>query len=519
MIGTILIAIVLIVCGVFALAILSRRQERAITKIASTALPKGIDSTALDRHWSDIGKDHHSNYTALALVQSNMDAFALRVSSARAAGRSLDLMYYMWNADLTGQLMMREILAAADRGVRVRLLLDDLGVTMSDRIFHAIDSHPQIELRLFNPTKARENIFRRGIELVLRFRSVNRRMHNKAWIADGRALIIGGRNIGDAYFDAAEAANFRDFDVLAHGKSVSDAEDIFDDYWNSAVAIPVRSLLARRPSKLARLRRKLDRLATSEAARPYLQKVESLHHHGGFLMSDRLEWVASASVLADPPEKAAGKRRSGHNYLMENLLPIMEGAKVRLKITSPYFIPGQKGVETLSRLSADGVSVSVLTNSLAATDVAAVHAGYARYRRPLLLNGIKIHELRALADQHNALSLRGSGQASLHTKAFTCDGETGFVGSLNFDPRSMSLNTEMGVLFTSETLAVQMDEIFTQETSREMSFELALSPKKRLIWNGLVKGRPRFYGKEPYASLSRRCISLILGILPLESQL
>lgn len=519
MTGIIIAAIIIVLMVVAALVLFSRHQERAITKIASTALPTAPDATPLDRHWADISRDRGDEDTALVLVQSNMDAFALRVASARAAGRSLDLMYYMWNADLTGRLMMREVLAAADRGVRVRLLLDDLGVTMSDRIFHAIDSHPNIELRLFNPTKARENMFRRGIEVLLRFRSVNRRMHNKAWIADGRALIVGGRNIGDAYFGAAEIANFRDFDVLANGKAVADAEEIFDDYWNSAVAIPVRSLLARRPGKLTRLRRKLDILAAREAARPYLAKVDSLHHDGQFLMSDELHWVETATVLADPPEKAAGKRRSGHNYLMENLLPVLEEAKQKLKITSPYFIPGQKGVEIFSRLSASGVSISVLTNSLAATDVAAVHAGYARYRRPLLMNGVRIHELRSLADQHKTFSLRGSGQASLHTKAFTRDSEIGFIGSLNFDPRSMSLNTEMGVLFNSPEMVAAMDEIFGQETAREMSFELTLNEKKRLRWTGLVRGKPRLYGKEPYASLSRRGIALIMGILPLESQL
>ncbi len=237
--GIIITTLIVVVSVIAALVALSRRQERAITKIASTALPKSDDATPLDRHWADIRKgDDDARLTALALVQSNMGAFAVRVATARAAGRSLDLMYYMWNADLTGRLMMREVLAAADRGVRVRLLLDDLGVTMSDRIFHAIDSHPNIELRLFNPTKARENMFRRGIELVLRFRSVNRRMHNKAWIADGRALIIGGRNIGDAYFGAAEAANFRDFDVLAHGKAVSDAEEILTT--TGTVPLPYR---------------------------------------------------------------------------------------------------------------------------------------------------------------------------------------------------------------------------------------------------------------------------------------
>ena len=515
----VIIAILIVAVIVASLALASRHRDKIIIKIASTALPKDNDATPLDRHWADI-QANHAQPNALSLVQSNLGAFAARVGSARAAGRSLDLMYYMWNADLTGQLVMREVIAAADRGVRVRLLLDDLGVSISDRAFHAIDSHRNIELRLFNPTKARENVFRRGLEMLVRFRSVNRRMHNKAWIADGRVLIVGGRNIGDAYFDAADLANFRDMDIIAHGACVADAEEIFDDYWNSAVAVPVRSLLARRPNKLAKLRRKMDILASSDAARPYLAQVESQHHSGNFLMSDKLHWVGSAQVVADPPEKAAGRRRSGHNFLMETLLPIMAETTRELRITSPYFIPGLKGVETLSRLSVDGISVSVLTNSLAATDVAAVHAGYSRYRRPLLMNGVKLHELRSQADDNNkGFTLRGSGQASLHTKAFTRDEEIGFIGSLNFDPRSMSLNTEMGVLFSSPGLVKAMDEIFAEETTREMSFEITLNARKNLVWTGLVGGQPRHYAREPYASLSRRALAVIMGILPLESQL
>lgn len=515
---TIAICVLLVVMIVAGMALASRHRDKIIIKIASTALPTVDDATPLDRHWTYVSNGRQEP-NALSLVQSNLGAFAARVGSARAAARSLDLMYYMWNADLTGQLMMRELIAAADRGVRVRLLLDDLGVSIPDRAFHAIDSHRNIELRLFNPTKARENVFRRGLEMVLRFRSVNRRMHNKAWIADGRVLIVGGRNIGDAYFDAAELANFRDFDVIAHGDCVGQAEEIFDDYWNSAVAVPVRSLLARRPNKLAKLRRRMDALAAGSAAQPYLAQVESQHHSGDFLNSDKLHWVETVQVVADPPEKAAGKRRHGHNYVMETLLPIMDETTTKLRITSPYFIPGLKGVETLSRLSADGVSVCVLTNSLAATDVAAVHAGYSRYRRPLLINGIKIHELRALADQNSSFSLRGSGQASLHTKAFTRDSEIGFIGSLNFDPRSMSLNTEMGLLFTSPELVEEMDAIFSEEIRQEMSFELTLNQRRNVVWNGVVKGKPQHYASEPYASLSRRIMTVVMGILPLESQL
>lgn len=338
---TVFIIILLMVIGPSLFVVIGKQREKAIPKSPSTALPLAEDATTLDRHWQSI-RNGWNEKNALCLLHSNLDAFAVRVAAARAAGRSLDLMYYMWNADLTGRLMMREVIAAADRGVRVRLLLDDLGVSISDRIFHAIDSHPNIELRLFNPTRARENILHRSIELVLRFRSVNRRMHNKAWIADGRAVIVGGRNIGDAYFDAAERANFHDFDILGFGNIVADATEIFDDYWNSAVSVPVRSLLARRPSKLAKLRRELDALPKSEAAKPYLERVESQYGRDHFLMSDRLHWVEAADILADPPEKAAGKRRKGHNFLMESLLPLMQAASDSLHITSPISFPANR---------------------------------------------------------------------------------------------------------------------------------------------------------------------------------
>ncbi|MFK0382573.1 phospholipase D family protein [Agrobacterium sp. NPDC090273] len=513
----VVIAILSLVLGSSLFVVVSKQLEKTSPKRPSRALPVHENRTPLDRHWQVI-RNGRNERNALCLLQSNLDAFAVRVATARAAGRSLDLMYYMWNADLAGRLMMREIVAAADRGVRVRLLLDDLGVSISDRVFHAIDRHPNIDLRLFNPTRARENALHRGVELLLRFGSVNRRMHNKAWIADGRVAIVGGRNIGDAYFDAAEQANFRDFDILGFGKVVEDASLIFDDYWNSAAAVPVRSLLARRPNKLARLRRDLAALPKSDAAKPYLARVEKQYDNGNFLMSDRLHWVDAADVLADPPEKATGKRRQGHNFLMETLLPLLEAAQQKLHITSPYFIPGKQGVATFSELAKDGVCVNILTNSLGATDVAAVHGGYARYRKPLLAGGVILHELRPRAD-HQPLSLRGSGQASLHTKAFTRDGETGFVGSLNFDPRSMSLNTEMGVLFSSPALVEMMDAVFCEETNSTMSFQLEMTRGNRIVWSCTEKGEPRRYSSEPNAPPARRLIAWVMGLLPLESQL
>lgn len=512
-----LLVFLLLISGLAFAALFSRQRAKIIPKIASRALAVEDYGTRLDQDWQAL-RNSQTAANGLVLLQSNLDAFAARVMTARSAGRSLDLMYYMWNADLTGRLMMREVIAAADRGVRVRLLLDDLGVSMPDRVFHAIDCHPRIELRLFNPTKARENIVHRFFEMLVRFRSVNRRMHNKAWIADGRVSIVGGRNISDAYFDADELSNFRDFDVMSVGETVRDVEAIFDDYWNSAATVPIRALLSRRENRLARLRRSMDALYSSEEARPYLERVRSHDTADDFFTPDRLFWVDHVNVVADPPEKAAGKRRHGHNMLMETLLPILEAAQSSLRITSPYFIPGSKGVDTFSTLASNGVDVAILTNSLAATDVAAVHAGYARYRKPLLAGGVRLFELRAQAEQ-GKFSLRGSGRASLHTKAFTRDDHHGFVGSLNFDPRSVSLNTEMGILFMSHGLVAAMNDVFASEISPEMSYRIEADGKRRLAWVGTVNGTLQTRTREPDAGPGRRIISWLMSWLPLESQL
>jgi cardiolipin synthase C len=489
---------------------------KRIEKIDSHVLKVTAADTELDRYGARLCHQREAT-SGLVLITSNLEAFAARLLAARSAGRSLDLMYYMWNADLTGMLIMREVVAAADRGVRVRILLDDLGVSMSDKIFYAIDCHPNIELRLFNPTKARENILRRGLEMAFRFRSVNRRMHNKAWIADGRIAMVGGRNIGDPYFDAGEDANFRDFDLVMVGQAVAKTERLFDDYWNSSVAVPVRSLLSRRPNTLRKLRRNMDGLDFDQRAQPYLDRVRDQASFKDAVAEDGYIWVDKTDVLADPPEKAGGKMRSGQNMLMGTLLPVITGTAEFIHITSPYFIPGKRGVEALTKLSGRGVKVSVLTNSLAATDVAAVHAGYSRYRPALLKGGVALYELKSIADM-GSFSLRGSKKASLHTKAFARDGKYGFIGSLNLDPRSVSLNTEMGVLFESSHLVAQMDAIFAEETETDLSYPVTLD-KRSVRWLKVIDGKQTIRRGEPDAGFTRRATAWLIGWLPLESQL
>ena len=447
--------------------------------------------------------------TGASLLPDNLGAFAARVASARRASRALDLMYYYWRDDITGNLLMHEVLGAADRGVRVRILLDDINVS-DDRGSLALDRHPNIELRLFNPALARNSTFERMVDLALRAAQVTRRMHNKAWIADGRLAIVGGRNIGDAYFDAARSANFRDLDVALIGTAVTEACE--ERFWNCAMALRVRTI-STLDGDLAALRRKLDDHRERFDSGPYgsainmQDEVASLRQNG-FCWTDRLR------IVADPPEKAAGRR--SRNWLGEILLPVIAGARHSVEIISPYFIPGRTGMRTLIRLVASGVRVTVSTNSLAATDVTAVHGSYAKYRKRLVAAGVHLFELRPEALHGHKRSLFGSRGASLHTKAFTVDDRWGFVGSFNFDPRSYSLNTEMGVLFDHEELAGELSALLERQTSADESYRVRLE-KRRLVWDDGEKGR--IWRQEPEAGIGRRLAAWLIAWLPLESQL
>jgi cardiolipin synthase C len=455
--------------------------------------------------------------SGLTLLSDNLDAFAARALTASAAARSLDLMYYYWLDDLTGRLLANELIEAADRGVRVRLLLDDINATGKDSIYLPLDAHPGISVRLFNPSRAREGGLRRGLEMVLRAFSMTRRMHNKAWIADGRLAIIGGRNIGDEYFDAAETSNFRDLDMLMMGPVVRQTEVIFDSFWNSNVSMPIGALVTARQNGLNTLKAGLSRLPGTGEAAPYLDRA--LERISVLSMLDAglpTYWTSEARVISDPPEKALSKNPD--NWMMTTLMPVIASADRSVEITSPYFVPGVEGTRGLTEMVANGVNVAVLTNSLAATDVAAVHGGYAPYRPQLLAGGVRLYELQPHA-RPSDMSLFGSGAASLHTKAFTVDSETGFVGSFNFDPRSVSLNTEMGVLFVDKELVRQMRQVFAEETGPAMSYRVYLDAGGNLRWEGERDGRMQVYHREPEAGLTRRITATIVSWLPVESQL
>ncbi|HMN92634.1 MAG TPA: phospholipase D family protein [Hydrogenophaga sp.] len=481
----------------------------------SSALFAQADATALDRLLAGPLLARPGDSGA-ALVTDNLQAFALRAITAREAGRSLDAMYYIWRGDLTGNLLKYELLAAAERGVRVRLLIDDMNGPARDPLLLAMDTHPLFEVRLFNPTRNRATAWRRALEKVMRFVGFNRRMHNKAWIADNRLALVGGRNIGDEYFDAAPNMNFHDADLLLAGPAVEQASAVFDRFWNSAEVIPLRALRSRpaEPEKLPQWR---AQLYADARASSWVQALGDPRVLADRLRQEmRMHWTPSLRVLSDPPEKAAplASRRERADWLLYDLMQLLFSAHERSWLMSPYFVPGDPGVLLLTGQAARGVDVKVITNSLAATDVPVVHAGYQHQRAPLLSRGVRLYELKPSAANINR-EILGSSGASLHTKAFVIDGRRGFVGSFNFDPRSAQLNTEMGVLFDHAPLAAELEAMFVRASEPDKSWQLSLDDTGALRWHEAGQT----HGSEPQTPRWLRVLVHLLGWLPIESQL
>ncbi|MCZ2203941.1 phospholipase D family protein [Bartonella sp. A05] len=479
------------------------------------------NETKLDRIVCQLAKETNGlgvDKDALSLIVNNLDAFYVRAMSAAQAGRSLDLMYYIWDDDLTGRLLLSEIVEAADRGVRVRLLLDDIHAQGRDPAYVALDKHPHIEVRMFNPGRARNGRFRRGLEMILRAIIVTRRMHNKAFIVDGRIAFVGGRNLADSYLGAGKKSSFRDLDLMLIGPSVKKVETIFDSFWNSAVVLPIRTLVVpKNASDLGKWKDKLRTFRNSNVARSYLDYINQHIHFEYFIQAGKRLFLADkVDVLSDPPEKAL--RKKAGNWLLEALSRVIGSAQKTIQITSPYFVPGKVGTQNLRNLVSKGIDVKILTNSLAATDVAVVHSGYVPYRKELLKGGVKLYELKPEGGSHRFRLFRSS-RASLHTKAFLIDRKTAFIGSFNFDPRSASLNTEMGILFECAPLTARLDLLFSEETTGEMSYHLRLGDNNRVYWDFTENEKQYSVDCDPESNLWRRAFTKVISWLPIESQL
>ncbi len=480
-----------------------------------TAL-QDTDDTPLARVWQRAPADlEGKTNAAVGRLPDARDAFAARVLLARAAQRSLDVQYYIWRDDVTGRLLLRELRLAADRGVRVRLLLDDNNTKGLDATLVALDALPHVEVRLVNPFAHRRYRF---VDYATDFPRVNRRMHNKSMTADNQATIVGGRNVGNEYFGAGGGVEFRDLDVIVFGPLVREVSASFDAYWNAAMAYRVRDLVPPLDPQPARaLLQRLDDSVADPAAEQYLRAVARTPLVTRLIEGhDGLEWLHTR-LVADPPSKLADAPAQVH--LASQLAAAIGEPQTSFDVVSPYFVPGQGGTEQLVDLARRGVSVRVLTNSLAATDVAAVHAGYAKRRHALLAGGVRLYELKPDAagttpqDRNGAIG--GSSDASLHAKTFAVDGEQVFVGSFNFDPRSVALNTELGIVMHSPTLAHAMAQAFEQ-TIPANAYELQLDAGGAIVWIERTPAGEHRHASEPGTGALKRFAVGLLALLPIE---
>lgn len=483
-------------------------------RTVSQAVAASAD-TALGRFAIDEPAAHDGESGVLPLLDG-LDAFAARVALIRAAETGLDVQYYIWQRDTTGLILLDELRKAAGRGVRVRLLLDDNGISGLDGDLAALAAVPGIEVRLFNPFILRHP---KALGFAFDFMRLNRRMHNKSMTADGAASILGGRNIGDVYFSFGDGPRYNDTDVLVVGPVAADIGADFDRYWQSASAHPAERILgAARQDALDRLARDAAQAAAAPAGAAYFEQLRTAPLVVRMLAGEvAFEWTG-VTLFSDDPAKGLGQARE-RDLLYPQLMALLARPGRSVDLVSAYFIPGQYFTDRLRALAGGGVRVRILTNSQAATDVFLVHGSYAHYRPQLLAAGVALYELRpgyAADDEAEARGLAGSSHASLHSKTLAVDGERVFIGSFNFDPRSLFLNTEMGVLIESPRMARGLAEAFAGPFPA-MSYQPALGDDGRVHWDEtLPGGKTLRHAVEPGTSALSRVFLQVIGLLPLE---
>lgn len=491
-----------------------RTESYVITDTHETTLGKGVQAS----------RDQGNTKDGFIILGKGLDAYVARAALAEIAEKSLDVQYYLYHDDLIGGLFTAQLLRAADRGVRVRLLVDDMGMEDRDRDILAIDNHPNIEIRIFNP-------FDRNLSRVPQFvtglGTITRRMHNKSFTADNVATILGGRNIGNEYFDANPTLEFADLDVLAVGDVVKDVSSSFDLYWNNNLAYPATTLINEpmTDEQALALRNKLHTFLNEQKDSDYVQALRASTLAKN-IREQKVEFIlGDAIIVVDHPDKISSSRDANELHLVSQLEPYFENIQKELIVISPYFVPGDEGVEFFRQLIDNGVRVRILTNSLSSNDVGIVHAGYAKYREALLRTGVELYEMNKKLTRKQRNEKKGMGsssKASLHAKAFILDREKVFIGSLNLDPRSFYENTEIGLILNSPEVAGTMAKILIEEME-QYAFRLVLhiddEGYEQIIWHGYENEEAVTFDVDPYTSFWQRLGVGIMSLLPIESQL
>jgi len=481
-----------------------------------------IESAAFEDHQSTkIGKyfakaaARDPGASGFAIIRYGRQAFTARVALTELAEKTLDLQYYIWEGDATGRILAERLVRAADRGVRVRLLVDDINLKGRDAIVAAIDAHPNIEIRIFNPFAHRTA---RGLDFIADFNRVNRRMHNKVMVMDNAVAIVGGRNIGNHYFGVATDANFRDLDIAAGGPVVREISQVFDRFWNGEWAVPI-SVLVDRPyteQDLRQARATLrEKIAADDYPYPLDQDVANLRAELKGLF-DKFIWAPGRIVWDDP---ASINKPGGESRMLEALHQRLGHLQNELLIESAYFVPRDRGVAALKGLNERGVRIRVLTNSLASNDVLAAHAGYSKSRKQLVENGTELHELRPDPGPVSKKVLSGTSKAALHTKAMVFDRKDVFIGSFNLDPRSGDINTEAGLYVESPELAAQVIEYMDAGILPENSYRVLLDEDGDLYWITGAGGGEQRYDTDPHSTAMQRSLSGVIRALPVIDQL
>jgi len=486
-----------------------RTPSAAIANYTTTYLGQLFDDAAA----------MHPAESGFALIRKGRPAFTDRIAMTALAEKSLDLQYYIWEADTTGRILSLQLIEAADRGVRVRVLIDDNNIAGRDSPIAALDAHPNIEIRIFNPFAHRGS---RLFGYLTDFNRLNHRMHNKVIIADNALAIVGGRNIGNHYFGVHTDANFRDLDIAAAGPIVRDLSNVFDHFWNGQWSYPISTLVDRTHSK-DDLRSAVANMQTliQEEEYPYPLNQDVAQLTGQMRkVRDSFIWARGEVVWDDPGAMHNGK---GASIIHEKLYQKFQTLKNELLVESAYFVAGERGVHAAYKLKERGVNVRILTNSLASNDVVAAHSGYAKYRKSLIEEGVDLYELRPDSISPTVMEKKsisgGQSKAALHTKAIVFDRESIFVGSFNLDPRSANINTEMGLYVEDTELARQLAVYMDEGVQPNNAYHVMLDENEKVVWRTQIDGVPATYTMEPESTFWQRFMSGFIKMLPVEGQL
>jgi putative cardiolipin synthase len=459
--------------------------------------------------------ENHPEHSGIHPLEDGLDAFAARYLLMSMAEHTLDVQYYIWQNDMSGRLLFSAVLEAADRGVKVRLLLDDNNTMGLDETLTQLSKHKNIQIRLFNPFSFRTL---RALGYLTDFARLNRRMHNKSFTVDGEATIVGGRNVGDEYFGAGEAPLFSDLDVLAIGPVVGEVEKDFERYWMSRAVEPFNKVVDINEDRAHAAVRLPEAWHSDPQVERYLERIHASSFVTQLEAGDLpLVW-AKTRLLSDDPRKGLGKAKAG-SLLPQRMLEVIGKPQTQFDIISAYFVPTRAGVAQLLSLVRHGVKIAILTNSLAANDVSIVHAGYAKWRKKLLRHGITLYELKphSANEAPHDRGLTGNSGSSLHAKTFSVDNEKVFIGSFNFDPRSAMLNTEMGFVIESETLASSIHQRFIKQI-QERAWTLRLDKWGRVNWVEYPGegDKEQVHKHEPRTRFMQRLMVRLVWRLPIE---